>query len=146
MKIASLAALALLIALSPVAARDDDPPRKTVPEQLADLREEIASLRRLHGATNTELRLLTERLERIERSLERLAAIPSTGSTSRFTPAPVRPPSGQLRLDNRMAVTAYVTVDGITYSVPPLGSRLLRNQPVGTIGYSLGGDGLPTGP
>lgn len=153
MRTTLLAVLALLLALVPAVRADDggDPPRDPVAKQLADLKEEIASLRRLHGATNTELKLLNERLERIERSLERLNGS-SSGSRSLFTPTPTPTPTplngrtGQLRLENRMAVTAYVTVDGVTYSVPPLGTRLLRNQPTGTIAYALGGDGLLTGP
>lgn len=154
MRTALLAVLALLLTLAPAVRAGDteDPPRDPVAKHLADLKEEIASLRRLHGATNTELRLLTERLERIERSLERLGGT-TYGSRSLFTPTPTPPPTpfngrltGQLRLDNRMAITAYVTIDGITYTVPPLGTRVLRNQPAGMIGYALGGDGLPTGP
>jgi hypothetical protein len=45
-----------------------------------------------------------------------------------------------------MGVTGYVTIDGIAYAVPAFGTRTLRDVPVGPISYTLGGDGLSTGP
>jgi hypothetical protein len=136
--------LALLVALligSPASAYDSDEYRQngTLRDQLRELREELANLRRLRDLdskmTSTELKLLSERLDRIERSLSRLSS--TTNRTVRFFDPNAPGTAGTIRLDNRLATTATVTIDGVPYSVAPFSIRTLRDQPTGTITYTV---------
>jgi TolA-binding protein len=82
-----------------------------------------------------ELRDLDERLAAVERRL---------GNDERrfsFTPeAPRR--AGTLRLQNRSAFDATVTVNGNPFVVPAFETRLVRNVPVGTFNYEVSAEGF----
>jgi hypothetical protein len=80
--------------------------------------------------------------------LERIASGQTGSSKSSFTPVTPAPetPRGLIRLDNRLNVTGFVTIDGISYRVPALSTRTLQTIPIGPINYTLSGEGLATGP
>jgi hypothetical protein len=129
---------ALLIGQATAADKDeakDD--LKTLREDLDKLKSKVELDSRL---TNTELRLINERLDRIEQAIERLNGRSRTRTSSSFTPST----TGTLRLANRMAVDASVTVDGVTYRVPPLSTRTLRDRAAGTVEYTVTGPGMGT--
>ena len=117
-----------------------------------DTRKEIDSLRKqiedLKRARDQDYNLLADRLDRMEKMLERIANGQSAPSKSSFTPVVPAPetPRAVIRLDNRLLVTGYVTIDGVTYQVPARATRTLRNIPVGPLDYRLGGEGMSTGP
>jgi hypothetical protein len=110
-----------------------------VEKDLADLKREVAELRKLRELdgklASVEMKLLNERLDRIERTLARLGPPVSTRVSSSF--APDRVPRGTVRLDNRLPVTASVTLNGATYSVPPFTVQVVRDQPAGSIIYDV---------
>jgi hypothetical protein len=112
--------------------------------QVELLRNEVADLKR---ARDLDYKILSDRFDRMEKLLERIAG---EGGISRsgFTPTTPAPESatGIIRLDNRLPVTGYVTIDGVSYRVPPLATRTLRSMPIGAIQYTLGADGMSTGP
>jgi hypothetical protein len=113
-------------------------------KQIDQLRTEVADLKRTR---DLDYKILSDRFDRMEKLLERIAG---QGSITRsgFTPTTPAPESatGMIRLDNRLPVTGYVTIDGISYRVPPLATRTLRSMPTGPIDYTLGADGMSTGP
>lgn len=145
--------LAVFALLCPALASAASPELKDDPlvKEVRELRDEVAALRRLREIdaklNAAEMKLISERLERIERSLERLER--RSGSRSEFTPSVSRSipvgGTGTMLLDNRLAVTAWVTIDGITYSVAPLSTRSVRLA-AGTVGYSLTADGMGVRP
>jgi len=147
MNISHAPALLLTLALAGAAAANPELPPDPLAKEIRELREEVASLRRLDRATSAEVKLLTERLERIEKSLKELSSR-SGPFRSEFTPATPRVAigTGTLRLDNRLPVTAYVTIDGVEYSVAPQTVRRLTGRAAGTIGYSITADGMGVGP
>src|SRR5262245_36460288 len=136
-----LALLAALLIGQATAADKDD-----AKDDMKTLREDLDALKRKveldSKLTNTELKLINERLERIEQALDRLNGKTRTRASSSFTPAGGN--LGTLRLDNRMAVEAAVTVDGVTYRVPPLSTHVLRDRPAGTFDYTVTGPGMGT--
>jgi hypothetical protein len=140
--LAALVALALLSA-PPRATADPELDRAETQRQLDNLRKQIVVLRGLAEAeratTELEMRQVRERLDRIERALARLSST-STRSASSFTPSDPLTRS-TLRLSNRLPVTAYVSVNGVTYSVPPFGLRTLRNVPLGAVTYEVSATG-----
>jgi hypothetical protein len=111
-------------------------------KKVGELKDELATLRKLRELdsklTNSELRLINERLDRIEQSLARLAPTVTTRTAGSFTPTPL---TGTVRLDNRLGVTAMVTIDGVMYTVPPFSMRVLRDRPAGTLVYEVTADG-----
>jgi hypothetical protein len=134
--LATFTAMAVAAAAAPPA---EDTSADPVRREIQALRDEITALRKLR---DLDLRTISDRLDRIERLLER-----SGPYRSEFTPSTTLPSRrGLVRLDNRMGVTGYVTIDGIAYAVPAFSMRTLRDVPVGPINYTLGGDGLSTGP
>jgi hypothetical protein len=90
--------------------------------------------------TGAELKLINERLDRIERALDRLDGKTRTTTRSAFAPSS----TGTLRLDNRMAVEAAVTIEGVTIRIPPLSRRTLRDRPAGPVEYTVTGPGMGT--
>jgi hypothetical protein len=137
---------ALLVALScfsAVPAGAQDVTREEFVSEIRKLKDELATLRKLreldNKLTNAELRLMNERLDRIEQSLARLAPTVTTRAAGSFTPTPIA--TGNVRLDNRLPVTAMVTIDGMMYTVPPLGTRIIRNRPAGSLVYEVTADG-----
>lgn len=139
---------ALLIALAlvgPAAAQGTDT-KEDLAREVADLRKELAELRRYRdmdiSRIDSNIKNIDRRLARIERALERLAARGTPDNTSRFTPAG----TGTIKLDNRMDVEAYVTIDGTRYTVEPYGMRYLRRQPAGSLSYTVSGEGMGVGP
>lgn len=131
----ALLALALTASAGPELTTED------LKTELDTLRKQIAELKRTR---EIDLKYLGDRLDRIEALIQRLGAS-ATPSTSRFTPASTTG-RGTIRLENRMGVTGYVTLEGISYSVPALSTRTIRDLPIGSITYTLGGEGLATGP
>jgi hypothetical protein len=117
-----------------------------------DTRKAIDSLRKeineLKSSRDLEYRLISDRLARMEKMLERIASGQGGSSKSSFTPVTPAPetPRGLIRLDNRLNVTGFVTIDGISYRVPALSTRTLQTIPIGPINYTLSGEGLATGP
>ncbi len=146
--------LALALAGTAAAFPDGDPPPTvdSLARDLRDLREQVAAMRRLREIDSrlnaAELRLLTERLERIEKSVKELSSGRTGPFRSEFTPSAPRVTagSGTIRLNNRLPVTAYVTIDGVSYSVAPYAVRSLTGQPAGTIAYTITADGMGVGP
>jgi hypothetical protein len=130
---------ALLIGQAPAAEERDAPKDdlKTLRDDLEKLKGKTELDARL---TNAELRLINGRLDRIEQALDRLES--KTRTTTRSAFAPRGDDTGTLRLDNRMAVEAAVTVDGVTYRVPPLSRRTLRDRPAGAWEDSVTGPGM----
>ncbi len=143
-----LTLLAALLIGSPAPAGESYGESKDLRQQVADLREELAQLRRSYDRdsrlVNAELKLVDARLARIERALDRMTA-GRVESTSRFEREGVVG-TGTIRLDNRLGVTAWVTIDGVRYSVPPFRSRLLRDRPAGTVTYSVTANGFGVRP
>ena len=134
-----LALLAALLIGSPAFARDSDDTR-TLAEQVRELREDLANLKRSYDsdlrAQTHELRRLAAQLDRIERKLAQLSN-PTNGRTSRFFDPLATTATGTIRLVNQMAVPATVTIDSIAYTVPAHSSTTLQSQPTGTITYSV---------
>jgi hypothetical protein len=119
-------------------------------KEVRELREEVAALRRLREIdarlNAAELKLLTERLDRIEKSLKEMSS--RSGFRSEFTPSAPRAAVGMgtIRLNNRLPVTAYVTIEGVSYSVAPWSVRTLSGQPAGAFSYTITADGMGVGP
>jgi hypothetical protein len=139
-KLAGVSALAVvLLAGSPVSA-DPELKNSDLRKELRELRDELAALRKLQAASaraaDLELRLLNERLDRIENALSRLSADRSTRTASSFTPA-APAGTGTLRLDNRLAVPATVVIDGVVYQVPAFSTQVQTNRPAGAITYEV---------
>ncbi|MBU6176014.1 MAG: hypothetical protein KGQ60_19585, partial [Planctomycetes bacterium] len=130
------ACVTLAIAMPTLAQSPEDTTITDLKKELQALREEIANLRKLR---DLDLRILSDRLDRIEKLAER-----PTKQNTKF--GPVGTNSGIVRLENLMTVPAYVTIDGMMYTVPPGRSRTLPNMQAGTISYTLGGEGMLTGP
>ena len=135
-----LGLLAALLVGAPASADSSDIYKKDLQEQVRELREELASLRRARDLdsrmANTEMKLMADRLDRIERSLSRLTSA-TQGRTARFYDPVVPAATGTIRLDNRLTVPATVTIDGVSYTVEALSTSTLRNQPTGTISYTV---------
>jgi hypothetical protein len=141
-----VAALVAVTFVSPrVLAGDKELESDPVQKELADLKQELAELRKLHERegrlSSAEMKLVNERLDRIERTLARLAPPVSTRVSSSFDPA-ARVPRGTIRLENRLPVQTTVTVNGVPYSVPAFGRRLLRDYPAGPLTYEVTADGF----
>jgi hypothetical protein len=137
------AAVALAVALlaGPLAsAADRELKNDDLRKELSELRDEIAAMRRMHAATSRatdlELRLLNERLDRLENAVARMSSGASTRRAGFFAPGAV-PAVSAIRLDNRLAVPATVTIDGVAYSVPAFTVRMLPNRPAGMITYEV---------
>ena len=134
-----------LVGVSVAAAQPAGDTPEDLKQAIESLRKQVEDLKR---ARDLDYRLLSDRLDRIEKMLDRLLAGQSSSSKSSFTPVAPAPesPRGLIRLDNRLLVTGFVTLDGITYRVPPLSTRTLTNMPVGPISYTLSAEGMATGP
>jgi hypothetical protein len=135
----TLALAAALLIGSPVTANDPELKEKDgdLRKELRELREELAAMRSLHRANNLTLRLLDERLSRLEDAMGRLS---SSGVITRgagaFDPRGLVA-TGTIRLDNRLAVPATVVIDGVAYSVPAFSVRTLTGRPAGMITYEV---------
>ncbi len=142
-----LALSAALLLSAQATAENPELKKENLSRDIQDLKDEVTKLSKLQRlnnlATNAELRLLNERLERIENALMRLAP-PTPRISSSFTPGAL-PATGTLRLDNRLAVTATVYVDGVPYSVPPFTVRTLANRPAGGLVYEATAEGRGMG-
>ncbi len=133
--VAALAA-ALLIG-SPVWAGDPELKNEDLRKELRELREEMAAMRSLHRANNLTLRLLDERLSRLEESMARLSSGAITRRAGAFGGVGPVMATGTIRLDNRLAVPATVVIDGVAYSVPAFSVRMLTGRPAGMITYEV---------
>jgi hypothetical protein len=139
-----LALLAALLLGSAAVAEDTDIGLK---ERLRKAEDEISRLKRqlqlLDRDSRDELNRTADRLDRIERALEKMVNQMSARRAFAFDPERVPARGfGGIRLDNRLGVTAFVTIDGETYRVPPMGIRTLRDQPAGVITYSVRANGF----
>lgn len=140
-----LALTAALLIGNALAAADDDKAKDEPKDDVKSLREDLDKLKKRvdldSRLNNIELKTINERLERIEAALEKLDGKARSRTSSSFTP---RGDTGTLRLDNRMAVEAEVTIDGTSYRVPAGSVRTLTEQPAGTFSYTVTGTGLGT--
>ena len=116
-------------------------------QDLRDLQDRLAGMeqrpalpdagarRSLYLPPGQDLRSLEERVAAIEQRLS------TDERRFSFTPeAPRR--TGTLRLENRSAYGATVTVNGIPYRVPAFETRLVRNVPAGAFTYEVTADGF----
>jgi outer membrane murein-binding lipoprotein Lpp len=113
-----------------------------------ELKKEIRDASSQATAKNQELddrlKFLTDRVERLERSLDRLSATPRT---SFFQPAPVPPANnatGTILLQNTWTDMATVVLNGRAYQVPPGQTLTLPNQPGGEYTYEVLANGYGT--
>src|SRR5262245_30252753 len=154
LKIALAALLAVLLA-APALRAGEPGPEDDLKSKVAELTKELADLRKARDRDRIaflelqlQLQTMAARLEKIDRALEKMAAAPSTRRAAAFNPDDPTPATGSVRLDNRMAVTAFVTVNGFTYTVPPFGERTVTGVPAGSFVYQASSDGfvysLPT--
>jgi hypothetical protein len=98
---------------------------------------------RLEGIED-QLRLLGDRLDQMERRLERM---PAGTRQSNFQPAPALPgntPSGTILLQNSWTDVATVVLNGRAYQVPPGQTLSLPNQPAGAYTYEVIANGYGT--
>jgi TolA-binding protein len=140
----------------PALAIDPERPNDTA-KQIQDLRDQVKALQDQLAARDqlttltVQVQKLTERLNRLEQQLERQSAFqapppPSTVTrgSSYFTPAAVPEPlpiTGTIRLENRMGVTAFVTLNGRTYTIAPFRAQALRNMTPGSVTYFATAEG-----
>jgi hypothetical protein len=151
MRVGLAALVAVLFIGSPSRANDPELKNDDVSKALRELRADLEKMKTLHKMTNLELSLMNARLDRIEQALARLSAAASTRTASSFTPGGPGAPAataatGTVRLDNRLAVTASVTIDGTVYTVPAFSVRDLVGVPAGAITYSVTADGYGVRP
>jgi hypothetical protein len=152
-----LLGLAALLALTPAVARADDPeltPPKwfqKAQEQLElnlkksfqDLGREVqdAKDKALNAslgveALKSENRLLREELNRLKDEVAHMRK--RNGSTTQSFYTPPASGVGSILIDNRNASwTATVSINGITYVVPPLSSHRVERVPAGAFTYSV---------
>lgn len=149
---ALIALVVLLFAVSAGQAAD--------PERISDLRGEVDLLKRkmdlLQQMVEADRKLLEDsvtlldrvsrKLDTIERRLDRQPDRSTVLMPDRSTVLmPTRPPLGgqtaTIRLDNRLAVPAQVTIDGVNYTVPAFSQSVLANQDVRMITYQVTGAG-----
>jgi hypothetical protein len=142
-----LAALLALAVAAPSGTLRAEPEEQADPvlKELRELRQQVALLRKLNEVesrvTALELKQINERLMRIEERLARLTPSVTTRKASSFTPGtPLT--TGTVRLANRLPVPASVTVNGVTYEVPPLATRVLPAQPAGALNYEVSAPGF----
>jgi hypothetical protein len=121
-------------------------------DQLSDLRTELKGDIRRAGqqadAKNRELddrlRYLTERVEKLERALDRATTTPRT---SFFQPAPVPAggsATGTIQLQNMWTDMATVNLNGRFYNLQPGQTVTLANQPAGEYTYEVLANGYGT--
>jgi hypothetical protein len=141
----AILATAALFAGPSAARAGEGEPREDLRSELRRLQDQINVLRKLGDLESRrnemELRLINDRLERIERALARMTAGPLR-SESRFEPSDPAPAgAGTLRLTNRLPVTTFVRVNGVRYSVPPFATRAILNVPAGPLTYEVSARG-----
>lgn len=143
--IAALIPLAvLLLAVSAGQAAD--------PERTSDLRGEVELLKRkldlLQQMVEADRKLLEDSvtlLDRVSRKLDTIERRLDRQPDRSTVLMPTRPALGvqtaTIRLDNRLAVPAQVTIDGVNYTVPAFSQSVLANQDVRMITYQVTGAG-----
>jgi hypothetical protein len=128
-----------LVGLNARAGGPEETKDETAREQLKDLKKEVDELRKrldaIDGRLAKDMTEMLQRLERIESRLE--GSRVTTRSAFSISPGPV----GTIRLRNRLAEPAWVTVNGVTYRVPAYDTREVREVPVGWITYEVTADG-----
>jgi hypothetical protein len=132
-----VALTAALLIGSPASAGDPELKSHDLRRELREMREELAALRKMHRLADIELRLLNDRVSRIEESMARLSSpgVVTRGAGAFSPTVPVA--TGAIRLDNRLAVPATVVIDGVAYSVPAFSMRMLPGQPARMITYEV---------
>lgn len=147
--------VATVLAVGSVPAAE---PERDIATELADLKEQVRQLRKelaqmravneiKSRADALEFKILADRLDRLEQTVSRLSSpSTSTRTSSAFSPDGPVIATGNVRLVNRLAVTASVTINGVTYSIPPFGSRTVRDLPAGPLVYEATGEGMGMGP
>lgn len=112
-------------------------------QDLEALRRELELARSAQEALNrqlsdgvTDLRSRTAALEARVDALER--------SSRRISPFPVQTAvqTGTIRLENRLGVGAMISVNGVSYRLPPFQAQDLPGQPAGTFTYEVLVDGF----
>jgi hypothetical protein len=143
-KLQALVFLCAVVVAAPVSAGEKDAKERTredfVLKELQDLRKEIADLRISAAGARLDLKDLSDRLARIEKRLDGMSPSTTRAAFS-IDPAPLLG-TGTIRLDNRLGVRAYVTIDGVVYTVPPLSVRELRDQPARAFNYEWTAEGF----
>jgi hypothetical protein len=149
MKIGLAAFLAVLLAAPGLRAGEPGPEKSKddLEKEVAELRKELADLRKARevdrlALLELRLQMLADRLEKVERAVATMAATTTTRRAAAFNPDDPAPATGSVRLDNRMATTAFVTVNGVTYTVPPFGERTVAGVPAGSFVYQASADGF----
>lgn len=124
-------------------------------EEVQELRREVTELRdevnRLRSRfenerrdTATTNRAILSRLEEMNQELRRLNDSRAIRSTSAYGRDVLRA-TGSLRFRNSRLSAATVIVEGISYTVEPLGTRIV-NQPAGPVNYEVFVDGYALPP
>lgn len=136
------AVIAVLAALWVGTLADARPPEADddVKRQLKEMKDELDTLKR---RVELDRQVMKDRLGDLDMKLDRILDQLSRGSTRRagsIDPAPLR--TGTIRLDNRLGVPAQVTIDGVLHTVPPLTTRVLRDQPAGSFLYDVTAEGF----
>jgi hypothetical protein len=140
-RLALAALLALgLMCVSARAGESEETIDEKARAELKDLKKEVAELRARFDAIDRRLgedmRSIREQLDRMESRLSSSGVI----TRSAFSISP-DVPRGTIRLVNRLGSMAWVTINGVSYGVPPLETRVVRDQPAGWITYEVTADG-----
>ncbi len=157
----SLCLAAIVIALLvPASGRATDPEKKAptdaekldlILRQLGELKSEMKEARSQAEVKNRELddrlKFLTDRVERLEKSLDRASV---TQRSSFFQPTPLNPVNpvsilgGTIVLQNTWLDWATVVLNGKEYPVAPGQTLTLPNQPTGVYSYEVVANGYGT--
>ncbi len=120
------------------------------PENQEDLAIQVQRLKdeveRLKKNAEYDRQMATSRFNEIDAKLDRIEEL-LRGSSSTRVSRSINPPqlpvrTGTIKLDNRLGVEARVTIDGIVYPVPPLSTRVLRDQPATSFTYEVTAEGF----
>jgi hypothetical protein len=155
------ALLAALIFAAPLAAADPEKPKPDLAKKIDLLTQAVAAMQdqlrdieevrredtKKIGDDINSLRRKVDQLERqIRRNAEEISDLRSKADTrSSLSVDPIVPVTGTVRLMNRLAVPATVTINGVAYSVPALNATLVRGIPAGALTYVANAPGMGEG-
>jgi hypothetical protein len=144
-----LYSLAALLALAPAVARAEDPEltppkwfqkaqeklEQTLQQSFQDVHREVEALKAENKLLKDEMNRLKEDRTRLER---RMDALEGNRTKRSFYEGPPAPGFGTILIDNRNASwTAKVSINGVSYIVPPLSSHRVERVPAGPFAYSV---------
>jgi hypothetical protein len=157
-KTSALPAVLALALVAPVSASDAPPKSPDIGQQLQNIANELAGLRRevqilrqdltdiaLRGATTTvDVRALRDRLDALQSTVNRQDE--TVRRALSFTPQPVPAPpapaaTGSIELRNRSFVPGTFTINGQLYTVEP-GTSVMIRMPAGTFTYEIEAEGF----